>query len=212
MEIFKLNITTILTIATVVVSLICFNNSSIFNKLKHYPLIEYKDKSYFRWLTSGFVHGDYLHLGVNMFVFYQFGTIVEEYFYASFNGNVGSILYIFIYLATIIMANIPTYYKQKHNGYFSSVGASGGVSGIVFIYIMLQPWSLLGLFAIIPIPAIIFGILYLWYSTWSAKNQNDNIDHEAHFYGAIAGILLAIITTPNILNIFLSQLVNTFPL
>ena len=124
----------------------------------------------------------------------------------------GKILFLFTYLLIIIMGDIPTYYKHKEHSYFASVGASGGVSGIIFIFILLYPWSLLGLFAIIPIPAILFGILYLWYSTWASKNQNDIIDHEAHFYGAIAGLLIAIISRPSIIQEFLTSLIQDFPL
>ncbi|MFZ1581027.1 MAG: rhomboid family intramembrane serine protease, partial [Saprospiraceae bacterium] len=99
----------------------------------------------------------------------------------------------------------------KDNAYFSSVGASGGVSGILFIYILLYPWNMLGLFAIIPVPAIVFGVLYLWYSTWASKNQNTNIDHDAHFYGAIAGLLIAIVSRPAVFSEFINSLINDFP-
>lgn len=207
-----MSVTLGIVIVTVVVSLICFNNTSLFNALKHYPIPEFQNKEYYRWITSGFVHGDFLHLFINMFVFHEFGRYVEMDFIQHFGHVTGPLLFLMVYALTIIMGDIPTYYKHRNNPYFSSVGASGGVSGIVFIFILLNPWSMLGLFFIIPVPAIIFGILYLWYSTWASKNQEGHIDHEAHFYGAIAGVLLAIISRPAILSEFIFHLMQDFPL
>lgn len=207
-----MSITLILVIITCLISIACFNNKSLFDRLKHYPIAENKNREYYRWLTSGFVHGDFIHLFVNMFVLHEFGRAVENDMVLHFGDSGGKILFLFTYLLIIIMGDIPTYYKHKEHSYFASVGASGGVSGIIFIFILLYPWSLLGLFAIIPIPAILFGILYLWYSTWASKNQNDIIDHEAHFYGAIAGLLIAIISRPSIIQEFLTSLVQDFPL
>jgi membrane associated rhomboid family serine protease len=207
-----MNATLILVIVSVLVSLLCFNDRDWFNRLKHYPVVEYRNKEYYRWLTSGFVHGDYMHLFINMFVLHEFGTIVEQYLVLYFGTITGTALYVGTYLMIIVMGDIPTYFKNKENPYFSSVGASGGVSGIIFIFILLNPWSMLGLFAIIPVPAIVFGVMYLWYSTWASNKQRDMIDHEAHFYGAIAGMCIAFIIRPAIFPEFLSKLVDQFPL
>ncbi|MBK8347931.1 MAG: rhomboid family intramembrane serine protease [Saprospiraceae bacterium] len=207
-----MSITLILVIITCLISMACFSNRSLFDQLKHYPIVENRNHQYYRWLTSGFVHGDFIHLFVNMFVLHEFGRTVENDFVFHFGDIGGKVLFLATYLMIIVMGDIPTYYKHKENGYFSSVGASGGVSGIIFIFILLYPWSLLGLFAIIPVPAIIFGILYLWYSTWASKNQNTNIDHEAHFYGAVAGLLIAIISRPSIFTDFIQKLIHDFPL
>jgi len=207
-----MSVTLILVIITCLISFLCFNNQKMFDQLKHYPIAEQRNGQYYRWLTSGFVHGDFMHVFINMFVLHEFGRTVEQYLVFHFGLTGGSILFLVTYLLIIVMGDIPTYYKNKENAYFASVGASGGVSGIIFIYILLNPWNMLGLFAIIPVPAIIFGVLYLWYSTWASKNQNGNIDHEAHFYGAIAGLLIAIVSRPAILNEFLVNLINEFPL
>lgn len=206
-----MNLTLIIVIFTCIVSILCFNNRRLFDSLKHYPIAESRNNQYYRWLSSGFVHGDYIHLFINMFVLHEFGKTVENYLIKNFGLIGGSILFVVSYVLIIIMSDIPTYYKHINNAYFSSVGASGGVSGIIFIYILLYPWNMLGLYMIIPVPAIIFGVLYLWYSTWASKNQNSNIDHEAHFYGAIAGVLIAVVTRPVIMIEFLDKLTNQFP-
>lgn len=207
-----MNITLILVIISCIISIMCFNNRGLMDALKHHPYVEARHGQYYRWVTSGFVHGDFIHLGINMFVFYQFGQAIEYYYIGYFGQIGGRFLYLFSYLLIIVMANIRTYYKNINNPYFASVGASGGVSGILFIYILLYPWSMLGLYAIIPVPAIIFGGLYLWYSTWAAKNQQGNIDHDAHFYGAVAGVLIAIVSRPAIFSEFLTSLIRDFPL
>lgn len=207
-----MSVTLILVIITCLISFVCFNNQKLFDQLKHYPIAEQRNGQYYRWLTSGFVHGDFMHLFINMFVLHEFGRTVEQYLVFHFGLTGGSILFLVTYLLIIVMGDIPTYYKNKENAYFASVGASGGVSGIIFIYILLNPWNMLGLFAIIPVPAIIFGVLYLWYSTWASKNQNGNIDHEAHFYGAVAGLLIAIVSRPAIIHEFVTTLINEFPL
>ena len=200
-----------IVIITCVISIACFNNRDLFAKLKHFPVAEDRNREYYRWLTSGFVHGDFMHLFVNMFVLHEFGRVVEDNFSMHFGFPVGQILFLVTYLLVIVMGDIPTFYRHKGNHYFSSVGASGGVAGILFIYILLHPWSMLGLFAVIPVPAILFGVLYIWYSSWASNKQNDMIDHEAHMYGAIAGMIIAVVTRPNILPEFLQSLVRDFP-
>ncbi|KXK39185.1 MAG: rhomboid family intramembrane serine protease [Saprospiraceae bacterium] len=207
-----MNVTLIIVIITCLISIACFNNRLLFDQLKHYPAVEAQRGQYYRWITSGFVHGDLIHLFVNMFVMYSFGHYIEQYLVAHFGSPVGQILYVFSYLLIIVMADISTFYKHRNNPYFSSVGASGGVSGILIMYIMINPWSMLGLYMIIPVPAIIFGVMYLWYSTWAAKNQAGIIDHDAHFFGAVAGALILIIIRPVAVVEFVQRLVQEFPL
>lgn len=207
-----MTVTLALIIATCLISIACFNNKALFDKLKHHPSTEHRYKEYYRWLSSGFVHGDFMHLFVNMFVLHEFGRVVEDNFGTHFGFPGGQALFLVTYLLVIVMGDIPTYFRNRENPYFASVGASGGVSGILFIYILLHPWSMLGLFAVIPVPAIVFGVLYLWYSTWASNKQNDMIDHEAHFYGALAGMLIAAISRPHIIAEFVQSLVRDFPL
>lgn len=207
-----MNITLLIVAASSIISLLCFSNAGLFDQLKHHPYTEQHKRQFYRWLTAGFVHGDFIHLFVNMFVLYEFGRTVEDYFSFHYGDNGGRWLFLFMYLLIVVMANIPTYFKHHNHYQFASVGASGGVSGIIFIFILLHPWTMLGLFAIIPIPAILFGVLYLWYSTWASKKQNDMIDHQAHFYGAVAGLLVAIVSRPAILGEFIENLIYEFPL
>lgn len=203
-----MSITLLIVIVTCLISYMSFNNQDAFLKLQHRPYYEARNKEYYRLLTSGFVHGSWMHLLINMFVFFQFGTAVENVFVAQFGAAMGRLNFILLYLLTIVFADLPTLWKHKNNAAFASVGASGAVSGILFVYVLFYPWNMLLLFFIIPVPAILAAIGYLIYSSWAARNTNDRIDHEAHFYGAIFGFLFAIALEPGFFNIFLERLTN----
>ena len=207
----EVNLTNVLVLITGLISYLAFNNRELFNRLKHYPYQEHRTKEYYRMLTSGFVHGSTTHLLINLFVFYQFGGFVENYFVLHHGIIWGRLLYLLVYLAIIVLADLGSYYKHRDNPNYSSIGASGGVSGIIFIFCFLNPWSMLGLYFIIPVPAIIFSVLYLVYTSWASKNSQDNIDHDAHFYGAILGLLLLVILIPSSFNQFMTRIVQDFP-
>ena len=206
-----MSLTIIIVIITGLISYQSFENSNLLNKLKHYPYTEARHKEYHRFLTSGFVHGSWMHLGINMFVLWQFGEIVESIFMQTFGDVMGRINYLLLYFLTIIFADIPTFIKHKDNPHFSSVGASGGVSGILFVYILFAPWQKLWLYGVLPIPGIVAGIAYLIYSTWASKKGGGRIDHDAHMYGAIFGFLFAIVLRPSFFTNFIERLIAGMP-
>lgn len=189
-----------------ILSYICFNNAELFHKLKHWPYAVFRYREHYRLISSGFIHGSWLHLLINMFVLYMFGEAVEWRYKLIFGDHMGRMYFALLFLATVILADIPSLIKHKDNPYYSAVGASGAVSGIVFTFILFQPWELLYLYGIIPVPGIIMGIAYLWYSSWASKHSRDNIDHDAHFYGALFGIIITIILHPPMLVHFLKEL------
>ncbi len=196
---------------TAIVSFLSFNNERLFNQLMHSPYSEYKYKEYYRWITSGFVHGDIMHLFINMFVFHEFGRFVESLYTSSYGQLPGMLIFATIYLAIIAISNIPTYQKHQNWQGYRAVGASGGVAGILFIFILARPWSMLGIMGIIPVPAVIFGGLYLWYESYAAKNISDNIGHDTHFMGALVGVGLAILTIKGIVSGFIDQIGHNAP-
>lgn len=207
-----ISITLIIIIFTALISYQGFNRYEFIDKLKHSPVREVQEKEYYRLLTSGFVHADWTHLLVNMFVLYSFGEYIEATIVGIFGNPLGKIIYVVMYLLNIILANIPTMIQHRNNPAFSSIGASGAVSGIVFIFILLRPWAILSLFFIIPVPAIIAGVAYLIYSSWAANKGHGRLDHSAHFAGAIAGMLMIVILRYEILTEFFTKLVSDFPL
>jgi membrane associated rhomboid family serine protease len=192
----------------VVLSYLSFQNPVMFHKLKHWPYAEIGNQEYYRLLSSGFIHGSWMHLLVNMFVLYMFGGVVEARFVQQFGPFLGMVNFSMLFLATIVLADVPSMLKHRNNPGYAAVGASGAVSGIVFTYILFDPWTLLYLYAIIPIPGIIAGILYLIYSSWASKNSQDNIDHDAHFFGAVVGLTLSVIMHPPFLIRFIEKLVD----
>lgn len=153
-----------------------------------------------------------MHLIVNMYVLYTFGETVENLFVANF-GSFGRIIYVLFYLSAIVVADIPSYLKHQNNAGFASIGASGAVSAILFVYIMFRPMDELRFifFPFFAFPAILLGIGYLIYSSWANKNSRDNIDHSAHFAGAIYGIVFILALHPAVINTFLSEIQNGLP-
>ncbi|MEO6131897.1 MAG: rhomboid family intramembrane serine protease [Saprospiraceae bacterium] len=206
-----ISITIIIIIFTCLVSYQGFSNYGFIDRMKHSPSREFAFKEYYRMLTSGFIHADWAHLLVNMFVLYSFGEFIESYIVSEFGKPGGRVIFLVMYLLNIILANIPTYIRQRHNPSFSSIGASGAVSGIIFIFILLRPWSMLSLFFIIPVPAIIVGIGYLIYSSWAANREHGRLDHSAHFAGAISGMLMIILLRKEIIFDFFHRLVSDSP-
>jgi membrane associated rhomboid family serine protease len=208
-----LTITFLLILFTAFISYQGFSRYDVIERLKHFPVKEFgPNKEYYRLLTSGFVHADWTHLLVNMFVLYSFGSTIETYLIGQFGSPKGQIIYVLLYLLNIILANLPTAVKHSQHYGFSSIGASGAVSGIVFIYILLNPWAMLLLFFIIPAPAILVGIGYLVYSSWAANKGHGRLDHSAHFAGALAGMAMIILLNHRIVGEFFRKLVADFPL
>ena len=203
-----MSLTLIIVIITGLISYNAFQDRGRFVSLMHSPFQEKKSNQYYRMLTSGFLHGGMEHLLINMFVLYMFGELIEQKFLFEFGEVMGRLNYLLLYLLGIIFANIPTFLMHKNNPNFSSVGASGAVSALVFVFILFYPWQKLLLFFIIPCPAIIAGVLYLIYSSYAAKKGTDKIDHVAHFGGAVFGFLFTIILKPELFSQFMEKLVN----
>ena len=198
---------------TILISWQAFNNRAMFEKLLHSPYRESKYKEWHRLLTGVFLHGSWTHLLVNMFVLWQFGEQVEMIFTTPESGYTisgfgevkGRIYFTLLYFVIAILADIPTFLKHRNNPGFRSVGASGAVSGLLFIYIIFAPWKLLYLYAIVPIPGIVAAVGYLAYSTYANRRGGGRIDHSAHLWGAIAGFVLAIALKPEWLGVFIER-------
>lgn len=195
-------ITYILIGVTVVVSYLCFNNSDLFRKLAFIPYLTVRKNEWYRLVTHGFVHADTVHLLVNMFTFWSFGTYMESAFKALGFGTVG---YLGLYFGGMIAASLHDLFKYRNDPGFVSIGASGAVSAVLFASIFFDPWSKILLFAIIPIPGILFGVLYLAYCQYMGRRAGDHINHNAHFYGALFGFLFPAILRPGLIPYFLSH-------
>ena len=202
----SINITLIIIIVTVIVSLRAFSDKATFDKLKFnaYAINNYRE--WFRFFTHALIHADWMHLLVNMFVLYSFGALVEDY-YAFYFGPKAIFYFLTLYIGSVIVSSIPSYEKNKNNIYYNAVGASGAVSAILFASILFYPTGKIMLILLpVPIPSFVFGALYLIYSAYMSKKNIDNVGHDAHFYGAIFGFVFTILLKPKLFMIFISQI------
>ncbi len=175
---------------TVLISYKGFNDLSFFRKFEfHVGSIQKGEQ--IRMISSGFLHVDMGHLFFNMVTLWFFAPLVLAY--------LGNWTFVLVYMGSLIFGNLLTLLFNKNNYSYRAVGASGAVTGVLYSAILLQPDMMLGLFFVIPIPAYLFGILYLLYSIYGMKSKNDNIGHSAHFGGAVGGYVITLIEQPQLL-------------
>ncbi|MFW5656417.1 MAG: rhomboid family intramembrane serine protease [Bacteroidota bacterium] len=193
-------ITLIIIIITALVTVAAFNDAGIFARLQLNPFQVYHRKEWYRLVTHGFIHVDWGHLIFNMLTLYFFGDAVEAML-----GN--PLYYILFYLAAIGISSLTTLFKHKDNYNYNSVGASGGVAAVIFASILLNPQiKIMIMFIPIPISGFIFGILYLIYSQYMSRRNADNINHDAHFLGAVFGFTFPILLNVDYFNEFINQI------
>lgn len=189
-----ITITLAIVALTCVISFTAFSNEKVINDLIFYPPAISNNNQWYRFVSCGFIHADIMHLAFNMYSFYLFGDMVERAFEAIFGGT-GKVLYLILYIAALAICLVPTYLQHKDNYHYRSLGASGAVSAVIFVGIFLNPTMGLGIFPLpFHIPGFIFGPLYLILSAYMAKKGHGNINHSAHIWGAIFGIVFLIIT------------------
>lgn len=190
-----MTITIIIVIATCVISFLAFSNQKLIDDLIFYPPAITQQNQWYRFITCGFIHADITHLLFNMYSFYLFSRVVEDAFNQIF-GSKGTVLYTILYFTALVVCLLPTYFNNKNNYYYKSLGASGAVSAVIFAFIFLEPTAKIGLLFIpIPAPAFIFGILYLGITYYLARRGNSGINHSAHFWGAVYGIVFIIVAS-----------------
>jgi membrane associated rhomboid family serine protease len=199
---------TLLLIAAIsVVSALAFSQQQIMHNLQFNAYKIVQGKQLYRLITHAFVHANWEHLLVNMIVLYSFGTAVEQFFGLTF-GDQGRSYYLFLIFGSVIFSTLYSLYQNRKNPYYNAVGASGAVSAVLFTAIFFDPWNNIYFFGILPIPGIIFGGLYLYYSYYMSTKKADNIGHDAHFLGAVFGFLLPIVLKPALLIGFLDLLLG----
>ncbi len=191
---------------TIIISLMALNDASLMDKLKFNPSHILNSKEWYRFFTYGIIHADYIHLGINMWVLWIFGEGIIYYFTILF-GNLANLYFLFLYIPALAISVIPSFLKHKNNVFYNAVGASGAVSAIVYASIILSPTSSLYLFLIpFPIPAWLFGIVYLVYTIIMDKRGNSNIGHSAHLWGSIYGLVFMLFAEPYVYSNFFSLL------
>jgi membrane associated rhomboid family serine protease len=191
---------------TVVVSILAFTRRVLFDKLKFNAYLVAERREWYRFISYGLVHADYMHLFINMFVLFSFGEIVEV-FYSEYFGNRAFLFYLLLYIGGLAFSTLYDFGVHKKDNWYNAVGASGAVAAVVFASIILYPSGKIFLFFIpIGIPAPIFGLLYLAYSFYMAKKGGDNIGHNAHFFGALFGMIFTVLLELDILRSFIASI------
>jgi membrane associated rhomboid family serine protease len=202
-----ITVTLIIIVATVGISLYTMGQSSLLYSFMMNPYMITHRSQYYRLVTSGFIHKDHMHLLFNMFSFYFFGTQLE-YIFTYIFGGLGEVYFIALYILGIIVSDVPTLLKHRNNHSYNSLGASGAVSAVIFACILFQPLQDICLYGVLCFPGFILGAVYLIYSYVSAKKSRDGINHDAHLYGALFGIVFCIVIYPNSVRIFIEQMIN----
>ncbi len=184
----------LIILSVVVVSIAAFSNQVLMQRLILSPLRVTKNGEYYRMLTAGWVHGDGAHLLFNMLSLYFFAGTVERL--------LGTAQFLLLYVSAVVVGFVPTVLSHKNQADYRSLGASGAVSAVIFSAIAMNPGLTMYLMFIpIPIPGWLFGVAYLAYSAYSSRHRHDNINHDAHFTGAIYGVVATFVLAPRLVSL-----------
>ncbi len=202
-----MSVTNTFVIISGLISIMAFRNPTLLYKLIGWPNRTASEHEYYRLFTGGLVHADYIHLLVNLFVMYQFGTIVELQYRDLFGDN-GVYLYLALVVLGIIVPNLIDMLLHKNQLNYRSLGASGSVSAVLFAFVLFNPWSKLYLYGIIPLYSIVAAVLYIIYSIYQDKRAKDNVNHMAHLTGAVFGFVFTLALKPALWPVFIHQLLS----
>ena len=200
-----MTLTISIILITCLVSFTTFNKPDKIDDLSMWPYMVKERKQFYRFFTSGFVHADFLHLGFNMFTLYFSGRIIEDIFMQLFNSKA---YYLVFYFAAIALADVPTYFRHRNDYNYRTIGASGAVSAMIYATVLFAPWAMIRVF-FIPMPLIVYAVLYLFLSAYlSRRDPHSGINHSAHLWGAVFGLIFPLVFKPEIFLYFLSQLLH----
>jgi membrane associated rhomboid family serine protease len=184
---------------TILSSVWAFSNETLFSNMILHPYSVSRGQRVYTVITSGMIHNDWMHLFFNMLSYYFFAFQLEPV--------LGHWQFGFLYIASLILSDLPTVYKHRNDDWYHSLGASGAVSAVIFSAIMYSPVSTMSLMILpIPIYSVVFGALYLVYCNYASKHARDNVNHDAHMFGALSGMLITIALHPHIVNTFIMQI------
>lgn len=191
---------------TAVVSIGAFQNPHFISKFIFYPKMVESRREYWRFITHGFIHADWMHLLMNMFTLYFFGRVIENEFMGLY-GN--AYAYPFFYLTALVVSSLPAFFKHRNDYTYRSLGASGAVSAVIFACILFEPWLPIYIY-FIKIPGILFAVGYTLYSRYMSDKGMDNIGHEAHLHGALFGLAFPLVTKPHLIQAFIEKLMHPY--
>lgn len=192
-------VASIIFVFTLITSIYAFNDPTLYGKFMLHPFSVSRRQKLYTLITSGLIHADWMHLIFNMMTFYFFAFQLE--------AMIGSWRFGMVYFLGLILSDIPSVIKHKNDMWYNSLGASGAISAVLFSFILFQPFSSMIIFPIpVPIWAVVFGPLYLIYCAYASKQARDNVNHDAHLFGALTGLIVTVIIVPNAIPHFLMQI------
>ena len=194
-----------IVVVTSLISLLLMQNKPGKAVLIFHPFSIHKNNQWHRFLTSGFIHADGMHLLINMLVLWSFGNAVEKHYFPAALGELSTLKFVLLYFGGVIVSSIPGYMRHKNDPSYAALGASGGVAAVVFAAILFAPWQNLYLYGVIAIPQILAGVGFLAYSWIKDKRATDNIGHMAHMTGAIWGFLFTALMNVDLLTQFIQK-------
>ncbi|HTI90700.1 MAG TPA: rhomboid family intramembrane serine protease [Puia sp.] len=197
--------TVVVVVLTCLISFVAFSSSKVMDDLIFWPPAISMRHQYYRFITCGFIHADFLHLAFNMFTLFFFGKGLELFY----RGELGlqSYYYPILYFTALIASNIPSYLKRKDDYNYRSLGASGAVCAVMFAVIMIRPWEVVSVYGI-RMPSILYAALFLGFTIYMSKRGGDNVNHDAHLWGAAYGVLFTIAVHPAIVATFINEMKN----
>ena len=198
------SLTLVIVAVTVLVSWRAFNDHNLMERLILWPPAVSQRHQYWRLASYGLLHADLSHLLFNMITLFFFGRLIEQVM-VQLTGS--WLTYPLFYLTALVVSILPSYLRNQGNRNYFSLGASGAVSAVLFAFILIQPWSLIFVF-FIPAPAILYAVFYVGYSIWMDRKGGDRINHSAHLAGAAFGVMFMLFMEPQVLQVFLEQLMN----
>jgi len=199
----SINSNLIIIAVTCIVSIIAFNNSRLVRQLIFWPPALSRDHQYYRLVSYGFLHADPQHLLFNMLTLYFFGNFMET-LYTRHLGDFGFVLF---YVGGLVASIVPSWLRNRDNTRYYSLGASGAVSAVLFAFILWLPWATIYVF-VIPVPAIIYAVAYVAYTFYMERHGRDNVNHSAHLWGALYGVIFTVVMEPRVLPYFFASLLH----
>jgi len=199
----SISVNLLIIAVTSIVSMMAFSNARLIDRLILWSPAITRGKEYWRLATCGLVHADVPHLLFNMVTLFFFGRLMEPFFAA----RIGAIGYLLFYVGGLVVSSLPSWYRHRDDAGYRSLGASGAVSAVLFAFILLAPWTTIYVF-VLPVPAIIYAVLYLAYTIYMDRRRTDHINHSAHLWGAVYGIVVTVLVEPRVPAVFLSRLLH----
>jgi len=196
-------VASLIFVITIITTVMAFNNQELLSELILHPYSVARKKRIYTVITSGLIHGDWMHLAFNMFSYYFFAFQLEKL--------MGHWQFGLLYVASLILSDLPTVYKHRDDYQYRCLGASGAVSAVIFGFIMYNPSSGMMIMPIpVAIPAIVFGPLYLVYFYFSSRQARDHVNHDAHLYGALSGLIIVIIFNTHVVTQFINEVSRSY--